>query len=175
MALLKIDPKDLILKPHTIFDKQMVLLTCGNFCSGDFNEMTIGWGALGTMWNKPFALIAVRPHRYTFQFLEKYPDFTLTVFPPEYRQALRYLGSHSGREGNKLLQTELTPKKANQVDSPTFEQAELSLECSKMYFNDLNFHNFIEPGIERHYPTHDYHRMYFGEILQVWGTASYLS
>ena len=66
MACIQIDPFQLVLRPHHLFDQQMVLLTCGDFANQDFNQMTIGWGSIGTMWNKPFVQIAVRPTRYTF-------------------------------------------------------------------------------------------------------------
>ena len=32
---------------------------------------------------------------------------------------------------------------------------------------------FLDPTIDRNYPDKDYHRMYFGEIVTVAGTAKY--
>ena len=43
--------------------------------------MTVSWGALGCMWGRPFAQVVVRPQRYTFEFIETYPTFTLCAFP----------------------------------------------------------------------------------------------
>ena len=37
-------------------------------CSGDkenFNMMTASWGCLGWLWNKPVAVVFIRPERYT--------------------------------------------------------------------------------------------------------------
>ena len=48
---------------------QWLLLTCGDFASQDFNTMTVAWGSFGTMWNKPFAQVVVRPVRYTYKFM----------------------------------------------------------------------------------------------------------
>lgn len=173
MACIQIDPFQLVLRPHHLFDQQMVLLTCGDFANQDFNQMTIGWGSIGTMWNKPFVQIAVRPTRYTYEYLEKFPDFTLTTFPDAYRNALKYLGGHSGRDGNKLVMTDLQAVAASAVGSPTYAQAELSVECQKVYYQDLDPTHFLSPDIQRHYPLPDYHRIYFGEIVAVWGDEKY--
>jgi len=51
------------------------------------------------MWDKPFAMVVVRPTRYTFEFMNRYPDFTLTAFPQKYRKDLSLLGKKSGRDG----------------------------------------------------------------------------
>ena len=96
--LVQIDPKDFCAKPHFLFDRQRLLLTAGDFANKSYNTMTIGWGSIGTMWNKPYDSVVVRPTRYTYQFMEKYPDFTLTAFSKDYQKDLSYLGSHSGRD-----------------------------------------------------------------------------
>ena len=42
--------------------------------SGDVEEanvMTIGWGLIGPLWSRPFFLVAIRPSRYTYSFIER--------------------------------------------------------------------------------------------------------
>jgi hypothetical protein len=64
---------------------------------------------------------------------------------------------------------------ATQVDAPTFAEAELSLECRKIYFDDLNPAQFIDPTVHENYPEKDFHRMYFGEIITIQGAGKYLA
>ncbi|HNZ15113.1 MAG TPA: hypothetical protein PKI51_03825, partial [Anaerolineaceae bacterium] len=59
--LIQIDPKSFVLKPHYLFNNQWFLLSAGDFSKNDFNCMTIGWGSIGTMWNKPYVSVVVRP------------------------------------------------------------------------------------------------------------------
>ena len=61
------------------------------------NAMTIGWGALGnyTGYDCPIVTVFVAPTRYTHQFLDQYPRFTLMEFDDP--QIARYLGTHSSR------------------------------------------------------------------------------
>lgn len=172
--LIQIDPKDFLTKPHFLFDRQWLLLTAGDFATNDFNCMTIGWGSLGMMWNKPYVAVVVRPTRYTYQFMEKHLDFTLCVFSETFKKDLAYLGSHSGRDEDKLSKTHLTAIKAQKVSSPSFSQAELSIECRKIYTADFDPSRFLDPNIEKNYPQKDYHRVYYGEIVTILGTNNYL-
>ena len=175
MNLPVIDPTEFSVRAHELFRHQMVLLTCGDFANGDYNCMTIGWGLFGTMWSVPTALVAVRPSRFTYEFMERYDNFTLTAFPGDYRKDLAYLGSHSGRDEDKLAKTQLTASAADLISSPTFAQAELSVECRKIYFSDYKPEQFLAPFIHKNYEGGDYHRMYYGEILQIKGTEKYLN
>ncbi len=168
-----IDISQLLIKPHHLFHHQWMLLTAGDFKAGDYNAMTIGWGSLGTMWSKPFAFVAVRHSRYTFQFMEKYDSFTLTAFPKEYHDALSLLGTKSGRDGDKIAESGLTPEASKVVAAPCFKQAEFVVECQKIYANDLNPAHFLDETIYKHYPNRDFHRIYYGHILHAAGTDAY--
>jgi len=160
---------------HT-FDARWVLLAAGDFASKKFNVMTISWGSLGVVWGKPFAQVFVRRSRYTYQFMEQAESFTLSVFPEQYRKGLSYCGSHSGRAGDKLLAAGLTAVASQCVQAPGFEEAELLIESRKMYFSDIVPANFLDRSIQSNYPNPpDYHRVYFGEVVAVSGTAAYLA
>ncbi len=171
--LISISPENLIIQPHQLWNDQWLLLTSGDFSRGHFNAMTVGWGSIGTMWNKPFAQIVVRPTRYTFEFMEQYSTFTLCAFPREYQDDLLLLGTRSGRDGDKMSATGLKPTAASSVASPVYEQAELCLECKKTYWQDFRNEHFLEKDTEAHYPDKDYHRSYFGEIIAVQGIPQY--
>jgi len=56
---------------------------------------------------------------------------------------------------------------SRKVDAPSFEEAQLVIECRKIYWHDLNEANFLDSDIEEHYPRKDYHRIYLGEIVNV--------
>ena len=73
------------------YDKKWALLTAGNESS--FNTMTISWGGLGTIWNKPVATVYVRESRYTHEFMDNNDYFTVSFYPEEYKKVLGVLGS----------------------------------------------------------------------------------
>lgn len=175
MKLEMIPLNELTVKIHHLWAQQWLVLTAGDLVQNEFNSMTVAWGSLGVMWNKPFAQVVVRPQRYTFDFIERYPTFTLCAFPEEYRDALDLLGSRSGRDLDKIKAAGLHPQPASQVAAPLFEEASFVLECRKIYWQDFLPDHFLVPEIARNYPKKDYHRCYFGEILAAAGTDEFLS
>ena len=158
---------------YSTWSEESFLLTCGDLSTGRFNTMTVGWGALGYMWKRPMAMVVVRPQRYTRKFMEEYPDFTICHFPSEHSQALDYCGSHSGRDVDKIEECGLSPIPSKSIGSPGFEEADLIIECSKMYFDDFKPEHFLAGFIEENYPAKDYHRLYLGEIKAAFGTGQY--
>ena len=83
---------DFSVRPNHLWCEQWMLLTVGDFSQGRFNTMTVAWGSLGTMWQKPMVQIVVRPGRYTYEFTEQFDSFTLSALPETYRKALQILG-----------------------------------------------------------------------------------
>jgi len=147
----------------------------GDACQGgrSFNSMTISWGSVGQLWNKPFFQVVVRPSRYTFGFMNENDTFTLCAFPPEYRKALALLGSKSGRDCDKICESGLTPIPSRLVPTPGYDEAELIVECRKLYWQDMDNRHFLDAAIEGNYSGGDYHRIFYGEILAVSGTPVY--
>ena len=164
---------ELQLPSFTIFDKVWFLLTAGELGPGRFNTMTVSWGSLGTMWHKPFAQVVVRPTRHTFGFIDGGDTFTLCAFGEAHRPALKLCGTRSGRDMDKVAAAGLTPIASSAVAAPSFDEAELIIECRKMYWQDLDPTNFLAEGIDKLYADKDYHRAVFGEVLAVHGTAAF--
>jgi flavin reductase (DIM6/NTAB) family NADH-FMN oxidoreductase RutF len=148
------------------------LLTAGENRPGGFNSMTVSWGALGVIWHRPLAVVVVRPQRYTREFMERCDTFSLCAFDEAYRPMLNKLGTLSGRDSRKMSECGLTPIALSRIACPGFAEASLILECRKMYFDDLDPAHFLADFIAPNYQG-DYHRMYFGEVLAVTGTAEY--
>jgi flavin reductase (DIM6/NTAB) family NADH-FMN oxidoreductase RutF len=174
MSRISIPIEDLTIQPYAAWEPGWFLLTSGDYNEKCFNSMTVSWGGMGCMWGRPFVHVIVRPHRYTFQFMETYPTFTLCAFSRKYRGALNLLGTKSGRDGDKITASGLTAEASSVVTAPSFLQAELAIECRKIYWQDMDPTGFLDPELEKLYPKQDYHRIYYGEILAVSGEESYL-
>ena len=158
-----INPRELQGNVFKLIGDKWMLITAAKE-NGEVNTMTASWGGMGIMWGKPVASCVVRPVRYTYEFMEAADYFTLTFFPEEYRKALNLLGTKSGRDGDKIAESGLNPVKIQDVFS--FEEAEITLICKKIYYQDIDPANFTDKDLDRNYPNKDYHRMYFGEIVE---------
>ena len=56
------------------FDKKWALLSAGP--KEDHNTMTISWGSMGTLWNKPVVTVYVKPIRFTHKFMNENEHYT---------------------------------------------------------------------------------------------------
>ena len=148
----------------TLFDKGWALVTAGDI--SDFNTMTISWGGMGTLWSKPVATVYVKPVRYTHEFMENNDYFTISFFEEEYRKALELLGSKSGRDCDKVMESRLTPVRIGE-NIVGYVQAFRTLVCRKIYSQELDVNAMPEAVREAYYTKEAPHTMYIGEIVGI--------
>jgi len=155
--------EDLKESPFKLIGSDWMLITAGKMDS--FNTMTASWGGLGVLWNKKICFCVIRPQRHTYQFIENGEYFTLSFFDESCRSKLEYCGSHSGKDVDKVKETGLTPVRSG-CGAVYFAEARIVMECRKIYYQDIDPANFLDPAIDDNYPDKDYHRMYIGQILK---------
>lgn len=165
----EISPREIKENPIKLFGDDWAVVAAGT--PDDFNELTVSWGALGDCWwdNMPIAVIFVSATRYTHKYLEANDTFSINVFPPEFRKAVAYIGSHSGRDGDKVKATGLDVEFTDN-NTPIFTQSRLIIECRKVYSHDLDPSRFSESLIgnyaQKKFQGVVPHTVYFGEILR---------
>ncbi len=162
------DLKNFKLAPLYTLDQEWALLSVGD--KKKFNAMTISWGGLGTIWNKPVVTVYVKPNRYTYELMENNEYFTISFYDQKYKKDLGIMGSKSGRNLDKISLTELTPE-YNQ-NTISFKEAKLTIICKKIYFQDLKLENInkesiTQKEIDRFYQKEPMHRMYIGEVIDI--------
>ena len=150
-------------KAFRVYDKEWALVTAGNM--GNFNTMTISWGGLGTIWNKPVATVYVKPIRHTHSFLDSNEYFTVSFYGEEYRKDLAVLGTLSGRDGDKVAKTSLTPVSVG--NSISFKEAKITLLCKKIYRQDLITDTMPQEAIDKYYIDEAPHTMFIGEVIDI--------
>lgn len=156
--------KDFNENPFTFFTGHGLLL-----CAGDkegANAMTIGWGALGTLWSKPSMTVYVRHGRYTHQFMERGRYFTVMKFDDN--KVVDYMGTHSGRDGDKAKALGLTLAYTKN-GAPYYKEASIVIECRLMSANDFTEKCFRDDVPREIYSnTNDdggMHTEYVGEVV----------
>lgn len=165
----KIDVRDLTGNVFKSIGSEWMLVTAGT--TDRFNTMTASWGCLGWLWNKPVAVVFIRPERFTHTFIDSSPTLTLTFLgnSDEARRAYNFCGSHSGRDCDKAAATGLTPV-ATDGGGVTFAQARLALDCRKLYKDSIRPAGFIDPTLEQWYggKKGGLHDVYVVEITWAW-------
>ena len=145
-----------------IGSKWMLLSAAKN--DGTINTMTASWGAMGVLWNKNVFFCFVRPQRYTHEFTEESEYISLSFFGEEYRDALKFCGTKSGRDYDKFKETGITP--FNREGRVGFEEAQRVIYGKKLYCGKIDPNSFICPDIQKHYKD-DYHTVYICEIEKI--------
>jgi len=127
------------------------------------NTMTIGWGLIGFLWQRPVFMVPVRDSRHTFTLLEKARDFTVSVPSGDMQEALTFCGTRSGRDLDKLEACRLAVRPAQQTATPILDIPGLHLECRLVYGMPLDRAR-LDTALLPLYPQADFHTLYFGEI-----------
>ena len=140
------------------------IITAGN--DELFNPMAGGWGGLGNLFNRPVAYCFIDPSRYTYGIMQKNDTYTLSFYTPAYQSAIEYVGTHSGRDVNKIQGSKLTPI-TTPSGSKAFAEAWLIIECKKIATQLITPASITNEAVKAQYPNKRT-EMFVGEIIGVW-------
>jgi flavin reductase (DIM6/NTAB) family NADH-FMN oxidoreductase RutF len=144
------------------------LLLVGAKKDGRPNVMAIGWGFVGVFWRKPAFVVAVRPSRFTHEFIEDGGEFTVNVPGEGLDEAVARCGKVSGRRHDKFKECKLTLVKGRRVRAPVIKECKIHYECRVVHKLKV-VPKLVPSRVKRvFYPKDDYHTVYFGEILAVY-------
>ena len=143
------------------------LLAAGN--KENSNAMTIGWGSIGTFWGRTALTVYVAEKRYTREFMDNSEYFTVMAFDVKDSKVLNYMGTKSGRDGDKAQALGLhTAYTAN--GAPYYTEASMVIECKIMYAAPLDpqyFKSDVPKNLYANFPA-GIHYMYIGEVVNAW-------
>lgn len=161
----RIDPERIPGNIIKLLAEDWMLITAGG--ENNFNMMTASWGGLGHLYGKPVAFCFIYPSRHTYQLMEKGDTYTLSFYTETHREALKYCGSHSGKNEDKVTGSQLTP-----ITTPTgsraFEEAWMIIECKKMVSQTFAPEALHDEKLKDEWSGKPLHKMYIGEITNVW-------
>ena len=134
--------------------------------------MTASGGGFGLLFRKPVTWCLLRADRYTLELIQKEQTYTMSYFPHEYKEQVVFLGSKSGRDGEKMKEVALTS-----IQTPsgnmTYKEARLIIECKLMQITTPSPDDFYvqedKDYLNETYKDANHIRRYvFGEITGVW-------
>lgn len=150
----------------SFFIKNMVVCSGG---STENNAMTIGSGSIGNFLGTdiPAVMVYVAPARYTHELMEKHPRFTIMKF--DSIEIPRYLGTHSGRDGDKAKELGLHVA-YTEHGTPYYEEASMVIECETMTSWKVDPERFRNGTSAKWYEgfTAGYHTAFVGQVIGAW-------
>jgi flavin reductase (DIM6/NTAB) family NADH-FMN oxidoreductase RutF len=154
----------------TLVGKDYTVITAGT--AERYNSMVAGWGGFGILFEKPTTWCMLRASRYTLELIREGSTYTMAYFDDNLKDQILQFGLSSGRDGDKMAKTTLTP-----VQTPggnmAWKEAKLILECrltelttvSPDDFTDQSSRDFMTGAYDE---AGEYHKLVFGEITAVW-------
>lgn len=130
------------------------------------NVMTASWGGLGVFWEKPVAFCFLNPSRYSVQTMDQGETYTISFYTEAYKDAMLYCGNNSGRNTDKIKGSGLTPIKTPS-GATAFAEAWMIFECKKIIAQQIS-PDAVKTQVPAEWSKNGYHKMYVGEILNVW-------
>lgn len=150
-----------------------VLLTTS--ANGQTNTMSISWGTMGYEWSIPVFTVFVRGCRHTKSLLDANGEFTVNIpLGAVDKQIIRYCGTESGRDTDKIRALGLTVEAPDKISVPGIRELPLTLECRVVYKQQQLPQCMTGEEPPRHYPENstnihdDYHTAYYGEIVSAY-------
>lgn len=130
------------------------------------NTMTIAWGGISYVWNKPVFITYVRYTRDTYKMIENGQEYTISVpLSKPMKKELTFCGTKSGRNYDKIKECNLALIPGRSLSTPILEDCDLHYECKVIYKQAM------EPGLvpieikDRFYKDDNFHMIYYGEII----------
>lgn len=160
---------------YTDYAKEAVeILSKGAFLTtslqGKHNTMTIAWGSLGYIWQKPVFMVMVRPSRYSYQLIEQSGEFTVSLPLSEMKEALVICGSKSGRDIDKFAAAGLSTAASRKLSTPVLNGDFLHYECRVVFKQEMAPAQLDAAIVAQKYAGGDFHTLYFGEIVACYKT-----
>jgi flavin reductase (DIM6/NTAB) family NADH-FMN oxidoreductase RutF len=166
----QISPDEIDDDVFTLVGKIFPVVTVG--APDSCNAMVASGGGLGMMFRKPAAWCIFPSNRYTLELIEKKQTYTLSFFPDSHREQFMFFGTKSGRDSNKMKESELAVIETP-LGNASFEEARLIIECRLTQISTPRVEDFYTEDAkaylaEAYKDPGEVRKYVFGEIERVW-------
>ena len=107
---------------------EQVVIAIAKDKNGKANPVTLGWTMIAS-GSPPMMAIAVAAGHYTVQAIEHSKCFTIAYPSAEMADLALFFGSKSGRDADKLAESDCRTEPATQIDSLLLSDAVANFEC----------------------------------------------
>lgn len=124
--------------------------------NGRNNALVVGFTANASL-DPVMVMVGIVPSRFSHQLVKESGCFVINLPKKGFEKEYNYLGSKSGRDGDKFAALDLKWENAKYVDAPLLTDCPVSIECSVV--------DSIKPGT---------HELFIGKVEAVHVDEKYL-
>jgi len=108
--------------------KPPTIVSCRG-ADGQNNALVVAY-ASNCSYDPPMAMVGIVPTRHSYKLIKESGCFIINLAAPENREAYDYLGSHSGRDEDKLKKLNMNIEDGKVVNAPVLLDCPVNIECT---------------------------------------------
>lgn len=105
-----------------------VLVSCRGK-NGENNALAVAYCG-NCSYDPPMVMVGIVPTRYSYHMIKETKCFVVNLVGEEQKAMFDYLGSHSGRDGDKLASCGAAVSEGEKVNAPVLADCPVNIECS---------------------------------------------
>jgi flavin reductase (DIM6/NTAB) family NADH-FMN oxidoreductase RutF len=105
-----------------------VLVSCRG-TDGKNNALAVGY-CCNCSFDPPMVMVGIVPSRYSYKMIKESGCFVVNLVSADQQKMFDYLGSHSGRDENKLANIGATVAEGEKVNAPILADCPVNIECT---------------------------------------------
>lgn len=108
--------------------KPPLLVSCRS-ATGQDNALVVVYAG-NCSFDPPSVMVGIVPSRFSYNIIKETGCFVVNLTPPEMKEAYDYLGSKSGRDGDKLKAIGVRTRDGIKVKAPILIDCPVNIECT---------------------------------------------
>jgi len=133
------------------------------------NTMTIGWGNIGRMWERPIFTVSIRPTSFSCGLIDETGEFTISVpVERDFSDELALCGQTTGKNTDKFLECDLLAMNSKTLNTIIVGDCKLHCDCKVVMKSEVKAEAFPERLGKVYYEHGNYHKLYFAEIVSAY-------
>ena len=104
-----------------------ILVSCRSK-DGEDNALAVGY-ACNCSFDPPMVMVGIVPSRHSYKMIKETGVFVVNLVTEDMRKEYAYLGSKSGRDGDKLEALGMKKESGIKVDAPLLADCPVNIEC----------------------------------------------
>ena len=105
-----------------------ILVSCRGR-NGEDNALAVGYCG-NCSFDPPMVMVGIVPSRYSHHMIKESGCFVVNIPEKNYAETFRYLGTASGRDGDKLKEKNVATCNADVVNAPLLTDCPVNIECT---------------------------------------------
>jgi flavin reductase (DIM6/NTAB) family NADH-FMN oxidoreductase RutF len=104
-----------------------VIVSCRG-TDGESNALVVAY-CCNCSYDPPMVMVGIVPSRHSYHMIKETGCFVVNLVPKGYSEVFNYLGSHSGRDEDKLARVNVKTGEGIKVNAPILLDCPVNIEC----------------------------------------------